>query len=196
MPQVILALGANIDGVAEGRATGPVKTLGLAVAALETAGVEITEVSSVYRSPAVGPGYQPAFYNAVLSGQTSMGPDRLLRLLKKLERDAGRRGGLYWGPRPLDVDIIDYGGRVRNWQPAGSRAGRKRYGAEKLSPLAYPHKRAHLRAFVLKPLAEILPRWRHPILQMSAARLMALNCSPMAVRATEKLEISPELWQK
>lgn len=210
MPQVILALGANIDGMVDGAEAGPVEGLGHALGRLKAAGVEMTALSSLYRSPAVGPGYQPAFYNAVLAGVTAMGPQRLLRELKQMERAAGRRGGLYWGPRPLDVDIIDYGGAVRGWGRQRARGvnrtyhkrtygkctyGKCPYGAAKVSPLAYPHLLMHRRVFVLKPLDEIKPGWRHPVLEMTPARLMARYCSPLAMKATEKLEKTPELWQ-
>jgi 2-amino-4-hydroxy-6-hydroxymethyldihydropteridine diphosphokinase len=87
----------------------------------------------------------------------------LLRLLKRLERRAGRRTTPPLQPRPLDIDILDLGGRRLNW-PA---RGRKRRG------LVLPHPLLDRRAFVLIPLLELAPHWSHPVLGVPAKTLLA-----------------------
>jgi 2-amino-4-hydroxy-6-hydroxymethyldihydropteridine diphosphokinase len=84
--------------------------------------------------------------------------------LKQIERRAGRRGGRPWGPRTLDIDIVDYAGLVTHWRKGRGAFGRPR-------PLVLPHPLAHERPFVLKPLLDIAPDWRHPALKRSAREL-------------------------
>ena len=108
----------------------------------------------------LGPGRQAPYLNAVLLLEAHLAPAALLRLLKRIERRAGRRFGPHWGPRCLDIDILDYGGRRLGWPPRRRERGR----------LILPHPEMHRRAFVLVPLLEIAPHWRHPVLASPAAR--------------------------
>jgi hypothetical protein len=78
-------------------------------------------------------------------------------VLKAIERKSGRRGGRPWGPRTLDIDIVDYGGLVRHW-----RGGHPSFRKAGTRPLILPHPLAHERPFVLKPLLDIAPHWHHP----------------------------------
>jgi 2-amino-4-hydroxy-6-hydroxymethyldihydropteridine diphosphokinase len=87
----------------------------------------------------------------------------MLRLLKRIERRAGRRLGRRWGPRPLDIDILDYRGTRIGWPPRRREPGR----------LILPHPEMHRRVFVLVPLLEIAPHWRHPILGLGARALLS-----------------------
>ncbi len=73
-------------------------------------------VSPLYETRAVGNARQPAYVNAVALLDTTLSPESLLRVLKQVERDSGRRGGRPWGPRTLDIDIVDYKGLVRHWR--------------------------------------------------------------------------------
>ncbi len=83
------------------------------------------------------------FANAVALVESDLGPPAMLRALKRIERDFGRRRGRHWGPRVLDLDIVDWsGGRWRSLQ------------------LTVPHPAAGERAFVIEPLASIAPGWR------------------------------------
>jgi 2-amino-4-hydroxy-6-hydroxymethyldihydropteridine diphosphokinase len=104
----------------------------------------------------------PDFYNGVVSARTTLPIGGLLRLFKSIERRAGRRPRARWSARPLDLDLIDFGGRVLNW-PALNRPG---------GPLVLPHPLMHERGFVLVPLEEVAPHWRHPALGVTAGALL------------------------
>lgn len=150
---VLLALGANIAGP-----WGPPRdTLLRAIGEVAISGVLQISVSSFYLTEPVGGIAQPAFVNAVLKGKSQLEPDALIARLHEIEARAGRvRPGIKNGPRTLDLDILDFGGRV-----------------ETSGPLTLPHPRLHERAFVLIPLAEIAPGWRHPVLDRFAADLLS-----------------------
>ncbi len=109
----------------------------------------------------------PEFFNAAAVIRADMAVGSLLRHLKYIERRAGRRVRTRWSARPLDIDIIDFGGRVMNW-PVPTRSG---------GPIVLPHHLMHVRGFVLVPLAEIAPRWRHPVLGLTAGEMLARNPS-------------------
>ena len=78
--------------------------------------------SDFFRTKPVGGGRQPDYLNAVVLTQAKLAPAALLRLIKGLERQAGRRPGRRLGPRPLDIDILDYGGRRLGWPGRGAAA--------------------------------------------------------------------------
>jgi 2-amino-4-hydroxy-6-hydroxymethyldihydropteridine diphosphokinase len=162
MPQndIFVSLGANTRGCWG----TPRDTLCRSVQELERCGINIVACSPVYLTPphAVA-GRMPAFYNAVVAIRANRAISSLLRLLQNIERRAGRRLRPRWSRRPLDLDIIDHGGRILNW-PAPTRSG---------GPLILPHPLVHRRGFVLVPLAEIAPHWRHPVLGVSASELLA-----------------------
>jgi 2-amino-4-hydroxy-6-hydroxymethyldihydropteridine diphosphokinase len=129
-----IALGANLGD--------PPTQLRAALDVLRTqAGIEVTAVSTFYRTAPLGPAGQPDYCNAVCTIETALEPEALLDLLQGIENVAGRqRDGERWGPRILDLDLLHMEGRV-------SQTPR----------LTLPHPQLHLRAFVLVPLAEIAP---------------------------------------
>jgi 2-amino-4-hydroxy-6-hydroxymethyldihydropteridine diphosphokinase len=95
---------------------------------------------------------QLPYCNAVIEVGTDETPRALMRILKAIERRAGRRTGRMWGPRSLDLDLVDYGGALMGNPRRTHRTGQ----------LVLPHPELHKRAFVLVPLLEIAPDWRHP----------------------------------
>jgi 2-amino-4-hydroxy-6-hydroxymethyldihydropteridine diphosphokinase len=126
-----IALGSNLDEPALQLRRGV-----SALAALPDTRLE--QVSSVYRSAAVGPGTQPDYLNAVARLATRLAPEALLDALQRIEQAQGRQRGARWGPRTLDLDILLYGHRQ-------IRSPR----------LTIPHPRMRERDFVLYPLREI-----------------------------------------
>lgn len=160
--KVLVGLGANCSGP-WGTAA---EAIAHAIGEIERANATVLAVSPLYRTAAVGSARQPPYVNAVALLDTSLPPEALLRVLKAIERRSGRRGGRPWGPRTLDIDIVDYGGQVRHW-----RRGRPAFRAAGVRPLVLPHPLAHERPFVLKPLFDIAPDWRHPALKQSGRDL-------------------------
>ena len=132
MADVLLGLGGNVGD--------PAATIAAASARLEEAGVEIVARSSLYRTAPWGKTDQPPFVNACAVVRTDLHPHALLDRILTVESDLGRRRGERWGPRTIDVDILDYDGLALE-EPG----------------LTLPHPRLTERAFVLIPLAEIAP---------------------------------------
>lgn len=150
-PQIFIALGANIPSAAG----PPDVTLKAALAALEQRGVQIRKISSFRQTDAWPDPSDPPFINAVAEIETDLQPVALLGLLHELETSFGRKRSVPNAPRSLDLDLIDYRGRVMQ-------------GA-----LDLPHPRMAVRRFVLEPLAEVAPGWRHPVTGLSVEALLA-----------------------
>jgi 2-amino-4-hydroxy-6-hydroxymethyldihydropteridine diphosphokinase len=152
-PLILIGLGGNLDSPRWGP---PRDTLTAALAALATAGVSTLARSGWYRSAPVPASEQPWFINAVASITTDLCALPLLALMQKIEIAFGRRRGERNAARVLDLDLLDYRG--------------KRVAS---SDLILPHPRLHQRRFVVEPLAEIAPHWRHPIFGLTARQLLA-----------------------
>ena len=133
MPIVYLGLGSNMHN--------PPAQLEAAVAALGLLpATHVQRISPVYVSRAWGKTDQPDFLNLVVEVDTALGPASLLRAVKQMEADQGRTPGERWGPRPVDIDILLYDKQEIN-----------------TPTLVIPHPRMWERAFVLRPLADLVP---------------------------------------
>lgn len=148
---IVIALGSNLRS----SAGSPAETLAAALKALSKTGVRIIGVSSFYATPAWPDPYDPPFVNAAARVETKLAPGALMKLLHKIENDFGRTRCAKNAPRTLDLDLIDYSGRVDEGPPV------------------LPHPRIAERAFVLIPLAEVAPGWRHPVSGLSVEKLIA-----------------------
>ena len=148
----------------------------------KTAGTRVLRKSGLFLTAGVGPGQPGAFVNAVIAIECHCAPEALLRRLKMIERAAGPRSARRWGPRPLDLDILDYRGRIMGW-PAYHR----QTSAALRNRIALPHPLLHTRPFVLAPLSEIAPQWRHPVLKITAGRLWARMRAERSGRVLKRL---------
>lgn len=161
---VLLGLGANVGD--------PWAQLARAVEALRAV-MDVRAVSSVWRTAPVGHADQPDFLNLVVRGETALSPHALLRATLRIERAMGRLRDFPNAPRTLDVDLLDHGGLVR--------ATRR---------LVLPHPRMADRAFVLAPLAEAAPAWRHPVLGRTARELLDALPTPQRIARVGSLPAS------
>lgn len=168
---LLLALGGNTPG----RWGAPHESFARAVRELEDAGVTIIDSSFLYMTAAVGGGRQPAYLNAVLVAKGGLAPGCLLRLAKRIERQAGRKATPPMQARPLDIDILDYSGRRLNWPSRRRQRGQ----------LVLPHPLLHKRGFVLVPLMDVAPRWSHPVLGRRPRPLLA-RLGPGAARGVRR----------
>lgn len=178
MTLAYIALGSNLRH--------PQNQLRRAVIALEALPkTRVEQVSSVYRSAAVGPGEQPDYLNAVVRVATGLSPTGLLDALQQVERDQGRTRDIHWGPRTLDLDLLLYGDLTIN-----------------TATLTLPHPRMRERHFVLYPLREIsgaglkLPdgteigQW---LLECPANGLVKTRCQLRARRSAKQGSLTPGL---
>ncbi len=149
---ILVALGSNRPGPWG----SPEDTVREGLSRLDRSGLKLRRASRLVVSAPFGVTAQPAFVNAVAEVETALPPEALLERLHRIERMAGRRRTLRWGPRTLDLDLLDYHGLVRT-PPAR---------------LVLPHPGIAERIFVLAPLAEIAPRWRHPLTRRTAADML------------------------
>jgi len=147
---ILIALGANLPSTAG----PPAATLKSALDRLADQGVKIRSVSSFYESPAWPDPADPKFVNAVAVVETALQPVELLALLHGIETAYGRLRSTVNAPRSLDLDLLDYDGRLIS------------------DGVTLPHPRLAQRAFVLVPLAEIAPAWRHPVTGQSVGELL------------------------
>jgi 2-amino-4-hydroxy-6-hydroxymethyldihydropteridine diphosphokinase len=146
----VIGLGSNLAGSYSSREA----LLEAALATFASLGIKIRARSSWWSSAAWPDPTRPEYLNAVALVETEASPTALLSLLMKLERDFGRRRDERHADRTLDLDLIAY--------------GRERLDD---ADLVLPHPRASERGFVMGPLAEIAPAWRHPVTGETALAL-------------------------
>jgi 2-amino-4-hydroxy-6-hydroxymethyldihydropteridine diphosphokinase len=158
---ILIAIGANLPGL-DGRP--PLATCEAAVEAIKALpGLRFITVSPWYRTAAIPSSTQPDFCNGVIRMEGDIAATALLSALQAIEAKFGRVRGIRDAARSLDLDIIDLNGEIRA-----------------LRPVVLPHPRAHLRAFVLRPILDVAPGWRHPTLRRGVASLLA-DLPPQAI---------------
>ena len=162
MSGIYIALGANLAN----QKAAFVKAL----QALEAAGVHVTTVSGVWQSPSWPPGQgHPDYLNAVAEAGFDGTPEALLSIMQGVEYSLGRVRSERNAPRTLDLDIVDFKGRVMA-----------------TPTLTLPHPRMRARGFVLFPLAQIAPDWRDPVsgkcLEYFIEKLPLPDVAPMEYR--------------
>ncbi len=122
--------------------------------------ITLESSSHWYRTTPIGPP-QPDYLNGCAILKTNLAPEKLLRILLKIEQQFGRIRQEKWGPRTLDLDLLLYGDLILN-----------------TDSLQIPHPLMTDRAFVLVPLAEIAPNWVHPVTRKAIIQLLdGVDCS-------------------
>ena len=127
---------------------------------------ELENISGVYETAAWGITDQAAFLNQAIQITTQLLPQKLMQTILRLEAEMGRKRGIKWGPRTIDIDILFYANEIIH-----------------TAELQIPHPQLHLRNFVLVPLAEIAPTFVHPLFKKTIKQLL-LECP-------DKLEAKP-----
>ena len=153
--RVFVALGANLDHPVYG---APRRALEAALGELGSRGVVVRRVSPWYRTAPVPASDQPWYVNAVAEVETDLGADALLALLHEVEDAFGRVRTVPNAARMIDLDLLDFHGEIACGGPGRA---------------ILPHPRMEVRAFVLHPLGDLAPDWRHPRTGVSIRALLA-----------------------
>ena len=168
---ILVALGANLPTARHGT---PAEGLDAALSVLAEHGVRSVARSRWYRSAPMPPADGPWFVNGVVRVETTLSAVSLMGRLLAVEAAFGRERSVAGAARPLDLDLVDYDGQVL-----------RREAGDDGPALILPHPRLAERAFVLAPLVEVAPDWRHPVTGATATSLLA------AVAAEQTLEPLP-----
>jgi 2-amino-4-hydroxy-6-hydroxymethyldihydropteridine diphosphokinase len=151
---ILISIGANL----------PLSDAQSPLAACQAAAAEIcalaplafVALSSWYRTAPIPPSDQPDYCNGVIRLDGEPDPAALLAVLQEIETRHGRVRSTPNAPRTLDLDIIDINGTIRATP----------------DPIL-PHPRTHLRGFVLRPILDVAPAWRHPVLRLGISAMLA-----------------------
>jgi 2-amino-4-hydroxy-6-hydroxymethyldihydropteridine diphosphokinase len=156
---ILVGLGSNMTGPWG----SPHDCVSRALAALDRPPLKLVKASMLIETTPFGRQDQPAYINAVARIETRLPALELLQALRAIERSAGRERHERWGQRTLDLDILDYDAVVLE---EGVEESAK-------AELVLPHPAIAEREFVLAPIAEIAPRWRHPVTGLTAKTMLS-----------------------
>lgn len=172
---ILIGLGSNL--ITKQHSTSA-ELVQAALYEMENAGLQILRCSSFYETEPVPKSEQPWFVNAVARVTTDLNASDLLHLLHKIEEQLGRSRRKRWEARVIDLDLLCYDNLVvpemNEWQSVDRSLNEDR--------LIIPHVRMHERDFVLIPLKEIAPDWKHPVLRKNACQLLREQESAGIVR--------------
>lgn len=173
MAAIAVALGANLPS----RHSSVANTLTSALALIaESRGFSVIRTSRWFRSPAFPPGSGPDFVNGATLIESELEPDQILGVLHEIEERLGRERNRRWAPRVCDLDLLFHADlilpdrrTVEDWIEID------RGKAQVVAPprLILPHPRLHERAFVLVPLMDVAPEWRHPVIGRTIREMTA-----------------------
>jgi len=151
---IFIGTGANLPHPTHG---SPRRALEAALDELGRRGVSVLRVSPWYHTAPIPASDQPWYVNAVAEVETALPADRLLAVLHAVEQDFGRIRTVPNAPRAIDLDLLDFRGEIAPGGPGRA---------------TLPHPRLQDRAFVLRPLADLDPGWRHPATGLSIQALL------------------------
>lgn len=160
-PVILIAIGSNLPSPALGT---PAQVCEQALRRLDSGDIRLCAVSRFFETAPVPVSDQPWYVNAVARVETSLPPADLLARLHAVEQAFGRVRRQVNEARVLDLDLLDYGGLCRGDGPV------------------LPHPRMGERAFVLLPLRDVAPDWRHPVDGRSLADLIAALPADQGIR--------------
>ena len=169
--EVLIALGSNLPSDI-GSPVAAVRSAAAALAARHAS----ARLSPLYRTPAFPPGSGPDYVNAAMTLRSARPAADLLADLHAIEAEAGRTRSLRWGARVLDLDLLACGDEVLpdaatfvRWRDLPLA----RQQVDSPDRLILPHPRMQDRGFVLRPLADLSPDWRHPVIGATVAGMLA-----------------------
>ena len=142
---IFLGLGSNLSSKFGDRFTN----INLAISFLEGYGIKVIKKSNFYETPSYPNKENPKFINAVILVETTLPPVDLMSVLIFIEEKLGRKRDKKNDPRTCDIDIIDYNSQILNLKFNNLE-------------LTLPHNELTKRNFILFPLQEISPNWKHP----------------------------------
>ncbi len=171
---ILIGLGANLPGPDH---RSPRETLEAALDAFPEHGLRVVRRSRWFKSSPVPPSDQPWFVNGVAVIETELNPQETLARLLAVETAFGRQRGERWAARTLDLDLVAYGSRLID-EPA----------TERHPAVQVPHPRLADRRFVLLPIKDVAPDWRHPATGIGIDALIEGLTDPGEVRPLTPLE--------
>jgi 2-amino-4-hydroxy-6-hydroxymethyldihydropteridine diphosphokinase len=168
----IIATGSNLKGSLKGDQS----PLDAALRLMSSESLEIIDQSPWYKSHAFPAGSGPDFTNGAVLCKTTLNASELIAHLHSVEHELGRNREKRWGPRVIDLDLIDFDGQIepslsiyKHWESLEL----KKQMQETPEQLILPHPRLQDRVFVMVPMRDIVPDWVHPVSGQSLDQLLS-----------------------